>query len=97
MTKKSTSKHKRVSSRNDVERLLAAKAAKDQRFRDELVRDPKKVVSREFNLVNLPDDLEINVLEETPRRVYLVLPPSPESLKEMARRPMTNTKWIWIP
>ena len=62
--------------RRQHESQITERAAKDPAFRRELLADPKSVLARELGLA-LPDFLEVQVLEETPARVYLVLPAAP--------------------
>ena len=61
-----------------LEAQLIDRAMKDDAFREDLKRDPKGVFAREFG-ITMPEHLTINVLEEGPTTVYLVLPPSPAS------------------
>lgn len=56
---------------------IYAKAWKDPKFLAELKRDPKGVLKKEFG-VDLPGGVSIEVREETPQKLYLVLPPVPE-------------------
>ena len=62
--------------RDELQSQLVERATRDQSFREELVRDPKGVIQRELGL-QIPPNLEIRVLEETPTTSYLVLPPAP--------------------
>jgi hypothetical protein len=62
--------------RRDVEARLIAKAWKDEAFAGELRTDPRAAIAREL-AVDIPADLEIKVLEETPTTLYLVVPPKP--------------------
>lgn len=67
--------------RAEFEKELILKAWKDPAFREELIANPKRVVEREIQAlkadVTLPEDLEVVVLEETAKKIYLVLPPHP--------------------
>ncbi|HEY5018282.1 MAG TPA: NHLP leader peptide family RiPP precursor [Streptosporangiaceae bacterium] len=54
-----------------------ARAAEDPSFRSQLKSDPKGTLERELG-GTMPADIRIEVLEETPAHVYLVLP-TPES------------------
>jgi hypothetical protein len=65
-----------ILSRHDVEMRLTAKAWKDPAFAESLRSDPKSAVERELG-TTLPPDLAVTVLEETPTRLYLVIPPKP--------------------
>jgi hypothetical protein len=82
-------------SRQAAERELVERAAQDQDFRAELIRDPKNVIAREFDIQDMPEDLEIRVVEETPRELVIVLPPFVEPTSP-ADRLKTNTKWIFF-
>ncbi len=67
--------------RRELEGRLIARAWKDEAFKQELLRDPKAVVEREAARLrpgaSLPADLEVQVVEETPTTLFLVLPASP--------------------
>jgi hypothetical protein len=57
----------------DLEALLISKAMADEAFKNELISNPKAVIAREIGQ-ELPEDLEIEVLESTQKKLYLVLP-----------------------
>jgi hypothetical protein len=61
--------HKLMKSRQEI----MARAADDPQFRAQLKSDPKGTLERELG-GSMPGDVRINVLEETPEQVYLVLP-----------------------
>ena len=69
----------RSTARKSAEAQLIARAQKDPAFRQELVNDPKGVFARELGL-SMPDTIGVQVLEERPDQVYLVLPPAPASI-----------------
>jgi hypothetical protein len=58
---------------------LIAKAAEDLEFREQLKADPRATVGRE-NGITVPDDVEVTVVEETPKHAYIVLPVRPSEL-----------------
>ncbi len=60
--------------RQQLEAQVIDRALKDETFRQELVRDPKGVFERELG-IQMPEHLQVQVLEESPSTVYLVLPP----------------------
>ena len=64
-----------VTTRQQLEAQLIDRAMKDETFRQELLRDPKGVVARELGMEQLPEHIQVQVLEESPTTVYLVLPP----------------------
>ena len=59
--------------RQTLEAQLIDRAMQDETFRQELVRDPKGVFARELG-IRLPEHIQVQVLEESPTTVYLVLP-----------------------
>jgi len=58
---------------------LILKAWKDPAFREALRSDPRGVLQRELGAV-LPGYLQIEVVEETPTKVFLVIPAAPPAL-----------------
>lgn len=73
----------------DFQSELAAKAAKDENFRKELLADPKEVLGKEMaklakergklpedaTSVGMPKNLKVVVLEQTEDTMYLIIPP----------------------
>ena len=59
--------------RQQLEAQLIDRTMKDETFRQELLRDPKGVFARELGM-NMPEHITVQVLEESPSTVYLVLP-----------------------
>jgi hypothetical protein len=57
----------------DIEQLIINKAIENEAFKQELLSNPKTAISKELN-VELPADLQIEVVEQTPQKLYLVLP-----------------------
>lgn len=62
--------------RQNLEAQVLERAAKDARFRDRLKQDPRGTVAQDFG-VQVPPDITVEVVEETPSTVYLVLPAAP--------------------
>lgn len=60
-------------SQQDVSRQLAERAARDPQFRQQLMDNPRQAVREELGM-EIPGDVEITVLEETPSQVYVILP-----------------------
>lgn len=58
-----------------VEQALIRKSLQDESFRGRLLADPKGTIEQELGK-QLPANLEVRVLEETPDTLYLVLPPA---------------------
>ena len=59
--------------RKQLEAQLISRALEDAAFRQELVSDPKAVFPRELGLT-MPEHITVQVLEESPSTVYIVLP-----------------------
>ena len=55
---------------------LITKATEDPAFREELKADPRGTVEREFG-TQLSEGVEVVVLEESRKRIYVVLPSKP--------------------
>ena len=59
--------------RNDYTDKLIARAQRDEEFRAKLVSDPRSAVSEELG-VEIPESLNVRVIEEEADEVVLVLP-----------------------
>jgi hypothetical protein len=64
--------------RMDLEAQLISKAMADEAFKRELISNPKAVIAREMGQ-EWPEGVEIEVLEPTSKKLYLVLPLKVES------------------
>ncbi|WP_226889663.1 NHLP leader peptide family RiPP precursor [Nostoc sp. MG11] len=62
-----------IKTRFEFEQKLVQQAREDENFKQELLSNPKAVYARESG-EELPKDIEIEVLQETANKVYLVLP-----------------------
>jgi hypothetical protein len=69
-----------------VFRTVLERATKDKKFRSALTKDPKSAMAKEFG-IKLPDDVTIEVHENSAKVIHVVLP-SPLELTE--RRPLTK-------
>ena len=67
-----------MNTRFEFEQKLIERALEDENFKQELLSNPKAVYARESG-EEMPKDLEIEVIQETPNKVYLVLPNNPAS------------------
>lgn len=56
----------------NLEAQLITQAIQDPAFRQRLMENPKAVLAEQG--LNVPDDVQINVLQESPTQYYLVLP-----------------------
>ncbi len=62
----------------EVEARLVGRAWEDEAFKQALLHNPRAAIQNATGL-QLPDDINIKVLEETPDTLYLVLPADPLS------------------
>ena len=69
----------KMNARQTLEAQLIDRAMKDETFRQELLRDPKGVFARELG-IQMPENIDVQVLQESPSTVYLVLPPPAQSV-----------------
>jgi hypothetical protein len=65
----------------EFSKQIVARAAKDDAFREEFIKDPKAVLAREFarqfpDAPALPNDLKVKVVEQEDDTVYVTLPKS---------------------
>lgn len=70
--------------RRALEAHVIERAWKDEIFRQELLRDPRGVLQRELAQLRpeggqLPENVDVQVVEETPTTLYLVLPSRPQT------------------
>jgi hypothetical protein len=59
--------------RSEVVRGIAQRSLEDEDFRQKLLDDPKGTVEQELG-TQLPEGVQVRVLEETADTIYLVLP-----------------------
>lgn len=62
--------------RQDLENEVLERAVKDPQFREQLKGDPRGTVDRNFGF-QVPPEITVEVLAETPSKVYLILPRLP--------------------
>ncbi len=74
-----------MNTRFEFEQKLIQQAWENEAFKQELLSNPKAVFARESGQ-ELPTNLEVEVIEETANKVYLVLPtnPAPDITKELS-------------
>lgn len=74
--------------KSPLERVIE-KVEADQAFRDRLVADPKPTLKREMGIV-FPDEVDVEVVQNTPYKFSVVLPIAPpdfDELEEVVGRP----------
>jgi hypothetical protein len=62
--------------RHEFETELITRAWQNEDFKHKLINNPKAIYAEELKQ-ELPEDLEIKVLEETANTLYLVIPQNP--------------------
>jgi len=65
----------------DLVTRIITKAWEEEAFKQALLKEPKATIERELE-VELPDDLEIEIREESANRMCLVLPVRPQELPQ---------------
>jgi len=66
--------------RKAIEQQIVNKAQESSEFREALLHNPKAILEKELKLT-IPAGIEVEVLEETPNKLYLVLPVDPSSVE----------------
>ncbi|MCA9508263.1 MAG: NHLP leader peptide family RiPP precursor [Myxococcales bacterium] len=60
----------------DYELDIIVKAWRDENFRQQLLKDPKNAIEREFD-IKVPHDMNISVHEENEQSLHLIVPSVP--------------------
>jgi hypothetical protein len=76
-----SSQNARSLSRQEFEKDVILRARKDPAFKQQLLVDPKGAMRATYG-VDTPREVELQVLQETPSKFYLVLPFEPEELTD---------------
>lgn len=58
---------------------IIKKAWEDPAFKKSLLSEPKKAINEAFG-VEIPAEIQLKVVEESPTLYYLTLPPNPEEV-----------------
>ncbi|KJS00319.1 MAG: hypothetical protein VR68_07240, partial [Peptococcaceae bacterium BRH_c4a] len=66
----------KILTREEIEKAAISKAWKDENFKKDLMEKPHKALTQLG--VNVPEKIEIKVVEESAKVLYLVLPVNPE-------------------
>ena len=59
--------------RGEMQDLLAKFAATNPQYRAALLKNPKSVVAKQFNMA-IPDNVQIKAVEESANTIYVVVP-----------------------
>ena len=80
MTKKVSENEKKPLTREELKKEIIKKAQSDKEFKKALVDNPKGTLGQLG--VQIPEDVEVKVVEESANVVYLVLPYKPDELTD---------------
>ncbi|MCG6136865.1 MAG: NHLP leader peptide family RiPP precursor [Nostoc sp. LLA-1] len=92
-----------MNTRFEFEQKLIQRAWEDEAFKQELISNPKAVFARESGQ-EIPGNIEVEVIQETANKVYLVLPHNPTpavsegELSEEALETVAGgsiSRWTW--
>jgi hypothetical protein len=75
--------------RSQMEARVIERAIRDESFRRQLVEDPHTALQQVLG-VSLPGSVKIEVLEETPGTMYLVLPPAEAGSRELSEQEVAS-------
>jgi flagellar basal body rod protein FlgC len=64
-----------------MERRLVERSLQDEDFRQRLLSDPKGAIEEELE-TRLPQEVQVQAVEESAETIYLVLPPAPSQANE---------------
>jgi hypothetical protein len=67
--------------RAQMERRLGERSLQDDAFRQRLLSDPKGAIEEELE-TRLPQEVQVQAVEESAETIYLVLPPAPSRANE---------------
>jgi hypothetical protein len=83
------------SERARLQAQVLERASKDREFRSQLLENPKEALAQEFE-VQIPESIELEVVEESPSTIYLVLPPAtPDVGQELSERDLEAVAGGW--
>ena len=74
-----------LAGRQEFEESLTRKALGDEAFRAKLLADPDATIRAEIGF-DLPENVDIKVIEEPEQSLYIVLPPPVKAGKELSDR-----------
>ena len=69
--------------RGEILDIIAGFAAKDPKYRQALISDPKGVLAKQMNQP-LPENLKVKVVEENADTIYLIAPYVPQQGDELS-------------
>ena len=72
-----------MTQQEEFQKRIVSRAIKDEKFREELKKNPKMVIERELGHI-FPKDIQFNVIEQDEKTFNIILPkiPNAENLSE---------------
>jgi hypothetical protein len=71
-----------VSKEQSLRDQIIQKAWEDAEFKEKLITNPKEAVKEAFG-IEIPDTIEVEVVEESANKVSLVIPQNPKDVKSV--------------
>lgn len=87
-------------SRSELNELIVKEVLSNDNFRKRLLRDPKATLA-DFIGTEIPENVKMNILVESPEQFYFVLPPGvyPEAGDELSEKELEQVAggitWPW--
>jgi hypothetical protein len=75
-----------------MERRLVERSLQDDAFRQRLLSDPKGAIEEELE-TRLPQEVQVQAVEESAETIYLVLPPAPSRANEQGKSSSPTGSW----
>ncbi|MGO4181361.1 NHLP leader peptide family RiPP precursor [Paenibacillus sp. TAF43_2] len=69
-----------MSNVQSLKEQIIQKAWEDAEFKKQLIANPKDAIKEAFG-IDVPDTIDVEVVEESANKYYLVLPENPKALK----------------
>ena len=73
-----------------LKELIIAKAWEDAAFKARLLADPKGTILHTFG-IEIPEDIDLEAVTESSKKLYLVIPPAPVDMK--AKEQIEGPMW----
>ncbi len=78
-----TEQNAELKQRQELEAQFIAKAWEDEKFKQELLSNPEAVFAKALG-TELPENIKIQVFEESSTNYYFVIPQNPETSEELS-------------
>lgn len=70
-----------MSNIQNLREQVIQKAWEDEAFKQQLLTNPKAALKEAFG-IEVPDSIELEVVEDSSNKLHLVIPPNPAEIKE---------------